>query len=101
MIRRILNYLRPRPRILIRVLPSRSEADAARIFADWHHSDARLGVILQLVQEHIDAAQGNISAHRYDTTKLTADAGACEALEALLADIVGRVGRVPDAEKKA
>lgn len=94
MLRRILNYLRHRPRILIRVLPSRPPEETARIFAEWQRNDARLGVTLQLIQEHLDNAQCAVAAHRHDPAKLAADAGACEALEALLADICGRVAKV-------
>ena len=94
MLRRILTFFRPRTRILIRVLPSRPPEETARIFAEWQRNDARLGVTLQLIQEHLDNAQGAVAAHRHDPARLSADAGACEALEALLADICGRVAKV-------
>lgn len=93
MIRRILSILRSRPRVLIRVLPSRTEADTKRIFAEWPATDERLAVTLQLIQEHIDSAQASLAGHRYDPTKLAADAGAVEALENLLAELAMKVAK--------
>ena len=93
MIRKLLNFLRPRPRVLIRVLPARTEADTKRIFSEWPATDERLAVTLQLIQDHIDAAQASLSGHRYDPTKLAADAGAVEALENLLAELAMKVAK--------
>ena len=89
MIRRIHAIFRPR--ILIRQQPGIAPEDIARIFAEWQSDCQRLAAIFQVIQEQLDIAQGEVAAHRHDPTKLPADAGACDALEALLASLVSRL----------
>ena len=91
--KRILSLFARKPRVLIRTATGLPPEDMARIFAEWPADDQRLAAVFQLIQEQLDNAQGDVAAHRHDPAKLTADAGACNALELLLGEMAQRVSQ--------